>query len=55
MFSEKITVYVEKSAKPTRVGKVRILLILEQMVHIFTIRIQNVNKHKLLLRAHRML
>ena len=49
MFSEIITVYVENNAKPTHVRKVWILLILEQMVHIFTIRIQSVNKHKHLL------
>jgi hypothetical protein len=55
MFSEIITVYVENNAKPTHVGKVWILLILEQVIHIFTIRIQNVNKHNLLLRAHCML
>jgi len=52
MFSEIIAVYVENHAKSTHVGKVWILLILEQTVHIFTIRIQNVNEHKLLLRAH---
>jgi hypothetical protein len=55
MFSEIITVYVENNAKPTHVGKVWILLILEQMVHIFPIRIQSVNKHTLLLREHCML
>lgn len=49
MFSEIITVYVENNAKPTHARKVWILLILEQMVHIFTISIQSVNKHKLLL------
>ena len=54
MFSEIITVYVENNAKRTHVGKVWIPLILEQMLHIFPIRIQSVNKHKLLLRAHCM-
>jgi hypothetical protein len=50
--NEILTVYVENNAKPTHVGKLWILLILEQMVHIFTISFQNVNKRKLLLRAH---
>jgi hypothetical protein len=55
MFSEIINVYVENNTKPTHFGKVWILLILKQMVHIFTNSLQCVNKHKLLLRAQFML
>jgi hypothetical protein len=48
MLSEIITVYVEHNAETTQysVGKVWSLLMLAQMVHIFTIGFQSVNKHK---------